>query len=260
MLGRLTLLAALTSALAACGGPPSTAPSAEPATPAPDQTATPAHPPAVGDRLDLDVMLFEAGSPTLKPESYAAIEEALAGWPLWTLIQIESISDAGPVLRPHEREELPRARGEAIRRVLTRLGYEVVPVRTSAGSESLGRIRLTALATETRAGSRVDLGFNLFKSGSPEFAPGAVENIRSKVRGWPAAMPFDVEVYADRPPGGGRFGRREELLKERGAAVRRVLESLGYRVRKVDPIGNQTRRGKPPSRRVELVAAGLDTP
>ncbi len=259
MLCRMTVATVLTGVLWGCGGPPTPAVAGpgERASPAPEAAPKEAHPPAVGDRIELDVMLFEAGSAVMKPEADTEIREAVAGWPLWTLIQVESVSDSGPVLRPEQGDEVFRGRGEAVRRVLTRLGYEPPPVRTSVGTESLGRIRLTAIETAPRAGSRIDLGVNLFKSGSPEFAPGAVESIRAKVQGWPAAVAFDIEVYAD----SGmiherRFGSREKLMRNRGAAVQRELESLGYRVGKVDPIGAQTRRGKAPSRRVELVAAG----
>ena len=101
---------------------------------------------------------------------------------------------------------------------------------------------------------RIDLGINLFDSGSDKFRAGAKESIDAKLSAVPRTTVFDVEAFLDRS--GIAIHRRRpynDLGKARGEAVKRHLTAAGFTIREVIVRGPVTYQGRAPSRRLELV-------
>jgi outer membrane protein OmpA-like peptidoglycan-associated protein len=100
---------------------------------------------------------------------------------------------------------------------------------------------------------RIDLGVNLFRSGSEVLSDGAAERIDEMIRSLPRGAVVDIEVFQDSGLWHSRPQTREELSAARGNAIKKHLTAAGFTIREVIVRGPVTYQGRAPSRRVELV-------
>ena len=110
-------------------------------------------------------------------------------------------------------------------------------------------------ATEHRpSGRTVDLGINLFASGSDVLSTAAKKTIDSAVKNISKGSSIRVEGFADTTkPTKGKYKTNEALSQARADAVRKYLASKGYNATDAIGMGAVSHNGKAPSRRGELV-------
>lgn len=104
-------------------------------------------------------------------------------------------------------------------------------------------------------GRTVDLGTNLFASGSDQLTAASKKTIDSAVKGIGKGSTISVQGFADKTPpsGKGKFKTNEALSQARAESVRKYLASKGYNASDAVGMGAVSHNGKAPSRRVELV-------
>lgn len=130
------------------------------------------------------------------------------------------------------------------------------PVEPRLGSDDLGgggggggRPR-----PEARPSRTVDLGTNLFASGSDVLTAAAKKSIDSAVTGIGKGSNITVHGFADtQKPTKGKYKTNEALSQARAESVRKYLASKGYNASDAVGMGAVSHNGKAPSRRVELV-------
>lgn len=103
-------------------------------------------------------------------------------------------------------------------------------------------------------GQRLDLGINLFPSGSDALTVEGKKSIDSQVSKLSRGATLRVEGYADTAkPTKGKYKTNEALSQARADSVAKYLRGKGFNVSDATGYGAVTRHGKKPSRRVEIV-------
>ena len=106
------------------------------------------------------------------------------------------------------------------------------------------------------SGRRVDLGINLFPSGSDQLTAAGKKSVDSAVKGISKGASITVEGFADSTPiKKSKFASNQALSEARANSVAAYLRGKGYSIADSVGFGSVSRNGKPPSRRVELVVA-----
>lgn len=104
------------------------------------------------------------------------------------------------------------------------------------------------------SGKRLDLGINLFPSGSDALTAEGKKSIDGQVKGLSKGSSLRVEGYADSTPiKKSKFKTNEALSQARADSVAKYLRGKGFNVSDATGYGAVTRHGKKPSRRVEIV-------
>lgn len=110
--------------------------------------------------------------------------------------------------------------------------------------------------TPSRAERRVDLGINLFPSGSDQLTADGKKAVDSAVRNISKGASITVEGFADSTPiRKSKFASNQALSEARAKSVAAYLRSKGFSIADTVGYGSVSRNGKAPSRRVELVVA-----
>lgn len=103
-------------------------------------------------------------------------------------------------------------------------------------------------------GQRLDLGVNLFPSGSDALTAEGKKSIDGQVKKLGKGASLKVEGYADTAkPTKGKFKTNEALSQARADSVAKYLRGKGFNVTSATGYGAVSRHGKAPSRRVEIV-------
>jgi type VI secretion system protein ImpK len=106
------------------------------------------------------------------------------------------------------------------------------------------------------SGRRVDLGVNLFPSGSDQLTPTGKKSVDDAVRGISKGASITVEGFADSTPiKKSKFASNQALSEARARSVASYLRGKGFSIADSVGMGSVSRNGKAPSRRVELVVA-----
>lgn len=101
---------------------------------------------------------------------------------------------------------------------------------------------------------RLDLGVNLFPSGSDALTAEGKKSIDGQVKGLSKGASLKVEGYADATPiKKSKFKTNEALSQARADSVAKYLRGKGFNVTSATGYGAVSRHGKAPSRRVEIV-------
>jgi outer membrane protein OmpA-like peptidoglycan-associated protein len=107
-----------------------------------------------------------------------------------------------------------------------------------------------------RSERRVDLGGNLFNSGSDQLTAAGKKALDSAVRNISKGASITVEGFSDSTPiRKSKWPSNEALSEARARSVAAYLRSKGYSIADTVGYGAVSRDGKAPSRRVELVVA-----
>lgn len=110
--------------------------------------------------------------------------------------------------------------------------------------------------TGNSSGRRVDLGTNLFPSGSDQLTSTGKKSVDDAVRGISKGSSITVEGFADSTPiKKSKFGSNQALSEARAKSVASYLRGKGFSIADSVGMGSVSRNGKAPSRRVELVVA-----
>jgi flagellar motor protein MotB len=110
--------------------------------------------------------------------------------------------------------------------------------------------------SERSSGRRVDLGINLFPSGSDQLTAAGKKSVDSAVKGISKSASITVEGFADSTPiKKSKFASNQALSEARAKSVASYLRGKGYSIADSVGMGSVSRNGKAPSRRVELVVA-----
>lgn len=105
-------------------------------------------------------------------------------------------------------------------------------------------------------GRRVDLGVNLFPSGSDQLTPAGKKSVDGAVKGISKGASITVEGFADSAPiKKSKFASNQALSEARAKSVASYLRGKGFSIADSVGMGSVSRNGKPASRRVELVVA-----
>jgi outer membrane protein OmpA-like peptidoglycan-associated protein len=223
-------------------------------------------------RIDLGGSLFLSGTEHFAPGAKETVEEKAREIPKGTTVDIEVFrqSTGGlKVNRFRHPDEVDRARGQAVRNRLLAIGINARDVIVRGVAEENGRAssrRVELVLAEIERDSawgrsismpperkRIDLGVNLFRSGSEVLSDGAAERIDEMIRSLPRGAVVDIEVFQDSGLWHSRPQTREELSAARGNAIKKHLTAAGFTIREVIVRGPVTYQGRAPSRRVELV-------
>lgn len=106
------------------------------------------------------------------------------------------------------------------------------------------------------SGRRVDLGINLFPSGSDQLTAAGKKSVDSAVKGISKGASITVEGFADSAPiKKSKFASNQALSEARARSVASYLRGKGFSIADSVGMGSVSRNGKAPSRRVELVVA-----
>ncbi len=106
------------------------------------------------------------------------------------------------------------------------------------------------------SGRRVDLGTNLFPSGSDQLTSTGKKSVDDAVRGISKGASITVEGFADSTPiKKSKFASNQALSEARARSVASYLRGKGFSIADSVGMGSVSRNGKAPSRRVELVVA-----
>lgn len=223
-------------------------------------------------RIDLGVSLFVSGSERFASGGRETVDEKAREIPRGTTVDIEVFrqpSGGLMVNRFRHPDEVDRARGHAVRNRLLALGINardviVRGVTEENGRPSTRRVELVLAEIERDSAwgksisappdrERIDLGVNLFNSGTEVFADGGVARIDELIKSLPRGAVVDLEVFQDSGLWHNRRRTREELSLARGNAVKEHLRVRGIVVRTILVRGAVVYGGRAPSRRVEIV-------
>ena len=223
-------------------------------------------------RIDLGASLFLSGTEQFAPGAKETVEEKAREIPRGATVDIEVFRQPTgglKVNRFRNPDEVDRARGHAVRSRLLTLGINARDVIVRGVAEenrraSSRRVELVLAEIERDSAwgrsisvppdrERIDLGVNLFKSGSEELSDGAAERIDEMIKSLPRGAVVDLEVFQDSGLWHNRRQTREELSAARGNSVRKHLANRGIAVRTILVRGAVIHDGRAPSRRVELV-------
>ena len=107
---------------------------------------------------------------------------------------------------------------------------------------------------DSDSGQRLNLGANLFPSGSDMLSVEGKKSVDAAVKGISKGSTLRVEGFADASkPTKGKYKTNEALSQARADAVAKYLRGKGFNVSDTVGYGAVSRNGKPPSRRVEIV-------
>lgn len=127
------------------------------------------------------------------------------------------------------------------------------PVEPSGGTD---RGNYNPPNSPSRSERRVDLGINLFNSGSDQLTANGKKSVDNAVKGISKGASVTVEGFADSTPiKKSKFPSNQALSEARAKSVASYLRSKGFSIADTVGYGSVSRNGKAPSRRVELVVA-----